>query len=149
MLRYLYLALAWLFANLLAVGSVGCGALNTGITAFPAEFADSARVVAADITNQAVWDRILARLDGQIIEPGLEFYTGVVYVYGAKMPGVSGQLSVEGDGEGTGQIDPDAKAAAIDLLLRVPAQQRRETLERLFPGQDVTPILNELVNYGG
>lgn len=107
--------LAILFFAVLCLGGclLGCTAMQP--TAFTKEFSDSARMVATSISDQAVWDRVLARLNGQVIDPGVEAYAGILYVAGGKVRGVSGQVSIEGDGTGSGQLSPEARAVIVEL----------------------------------
>ena len=94
----------------------GCSGLHA--PAFPAELSDAARQVSTSIADQAVWEDVLARLDGQIIEPGVLTYGGTLYVVGAKLTGASGQLKLEGDGGGGGALSPAARAALVELARR-------------------------------
>jgi len=94
----------------------GCASLTPA--GFPAELSDAARQISVSTLDQAVWTRLLARLDGQIIEPGMEGYAGVLYVAGGKLRGVSGQLSIEGDGGGSGELSETARAAIVELSTR-------------------------------
>ena len=95
---------------------VGCASLTPA--GFPAELSDAARQISVSTMDQAVWTRLLARLDGQIIEPGMEGYAGVLYVAGGKLRGVSGQLRIEGEGDGAGALSDEARAAIVDLAKR-------------------------------
>lgn len=108
-------------AALAALSLIFCGGCQSfQPNAFTAEFADAARQVATSVGDQAVWERVLARLDGQVIEPGVEGYAGVLYVAGGKLTGVSGQITIEGDGNGSGALSADARAVIVELGKRRP-----------------------------
>lgn len=106
-----------LFAGLLALlgcpANVGCNTMQPN--GFPREFGLAAQQVSTAISDQAVFERVLARLDGQIIEPGVEGYAGMLYIAGGRLRGVSGQLSIEGDGRGSGTLSPEARQKLLSL----------------------------------
>ena len=93
--------------------NTGCS--GHGPNAFPQELSDTVRQVGTSVTDQAVWQDVLARLNGQVIEPGVETYAGVLYVAGVKLAGTSGQLSLEGEGSGAGQLSPEARTVLMEL----------------------------------
>lgn len=102
----------WLLGAWLAAFLFGC---NTVPTAFPQEFAVAAKQLSTSVADQAVWSDIVAGLDGQVIEPGIETYAGVLYVAGAKLPGTSGQINLASKGAGNGQLSPEARQAILAL----------------------------------
>ena len=106
-----------------ALGALGVVLLLSGCSmlhapGFSAELSDAARQVSMSIADQAVWEDVLARLDGQIIEPGVLTYGGTIFVAGAKLTGASGQLKLEGEGAGSGGLSPEARAALVELAQR-------------------------------
>ncbi len=102
---------AVVIAVLLSLLLGGCAAPQ----AMPAEFALVAKQIGTSISDQAVYDRTLARIDGQVIDPGLEAYAGMLYIAGAKIRGASGQVKLEGDGAGSGALSPEARAVILRL----------------------------------
>lgn len=107
----------WLVSFLVLVLSflTGCGA---GVNAFPKEIGEVAKSVAVSMTEQSVWQNVVANVDGQVVEPGMEVYAGMIYVAGGKLKGVSGQVGLRGTGKGTGVPNsPDANAAIRQILL--------------------------------
>ena len=103
--------IVWILVAVLTGGCLfGCQIAPTG---FPKEYGDAAQAITTSIASQAVWAEIAARLDGQIIEPGMEGYYRVEYAVGARLPGVSGQVALSGEGEGKGEIDD----AFVDALV--------------------------------
>lgn len=101
-------------AGLLLLGIPSCASIGCGAPqAMPKEFAEVARSVGASIADQAVWQEVLARIDGEVIEPGIEGYAGVLYVAGGKLTGASGRIRLEGDGTGSGALSPEARAAIL------------------------------------
>jgi len=107
----------WLVSFLVLVLSflTGCGA---GVNAFPKEIGEVAKSVAVSMTEQSVWQNVVANVDGQVVEPGMEVYAGMIYVAGGKLKGVSGQVGLRGTGTGTGVPNsPDANAAIRQILL--------------------------------
>lgn len=107
----------WLFAAVLAwlFGS-GCAP-----KAFPEEMGAVAKAVATSMTDQAVWQNIVANVDGQVIDPGFEGGAGMMYIAYGKLKGVSGQVGIRGTGGGTGEGNSPEAAAAIRALLSDPS----------------------------
>lgn len=101
---------------LLLLPLAGC-ATTMGPAAFPAELGDAVRQVSTSIGDQASWERVMARLGGQVIEPGREGYVIQEYRAGARIVGVSGQLLLEGDGAG-GALSAEARAVLLELAAR-------------------------------
>lgn len=98
----------------------GCAELRP--TAFPSEMSQAFTDVGKSIVTQADWNTVLARLNGQVIEPGVEAYAGVLYIAGGKITGTSGSLTIEADqpvavgvaGEPTKPVEADdADSAAV------------------------------------
>lgn len=111
----LRLALAlWplLFFGGCLTGLSGC---NTIPTAFPQEFAVAAKQIATSVATQAAWRDITAGLRGQVISPGIKTYAGMLYVAGAELPGVSGQIDLGAKGEGAGPLSDEGRAAILML----------------------------------
>ncbi len=102
-----------LIACVLLLCSVGCNTFQPH--GFPREIGGAAQQAALAITDQAKFDEVLARLRGQMITPGLRGYVGVMYVFGGELTGVSGQLSLEGDGTGSGELSDAARARLVEL----------------------------------
>lgn len=98
--------------------TVGCNTLQP--SALPREYADVARAVATSVTDQALWEKIAANIDGQVIDPGIEGGAGVMYIAYGKLRGVSGQISLRGDGTGSQEPSPEAKEAIRKILLGRP-----------------------------
>ncbi len=111
--------------------------------ALPREFGEVARVVAASMTDQAVWQTLSANIDGQVIEPGIEVRAGVLYIAQARLVGMSGQVGLRGSGVGTGTGPTDeARAAILRALTRSytdggDAEFKRAVLEAIR--SDATP----------
>ena len=103
---WLFALFAWLF------GVAGC---NTVPVAFPQEFAVTAQQMSTSIADQALWSKIVADIDGQVIEPGIEVRAGVIYIAQSKLTGVSGQIRVAADGQGSGTLSPEARTAILAI----------------------------------
>lgn len=102
----------------LAFGGIAC-LPGCAPTALPREFGEVARTVAASLTDQAVWQSVVANVDGQVIEPGIEVHAGVLYVARARLVGVSGQVGLRGSGVGSGEgVSDEVRAAIIAELAR-------------------------------
>lgn len=112
-MRFCTLILAACLATL-----AGCQAFQP--TAFPKELGDVARAAAASMTDQAVWQDIVANVNGQVIDPGMEVSAGVLYVASARLKGVSGQVGISGTGGGTGEGNSPEAAAGIRAVLTDP-----------------------------
>lgn len=108
--------LSWILAVALALPTsctalVGC---NTVPTAMPREFATAAEQIATGITDQGILQKYTANLQGQVIEPGMETYAGVLYLAGAKLKGFSGQVGLAGEGVGNGEgLSPEALQSVL------------------------------------
>lgn len=110
--------LLWIFAALLAwLFGTGC---QYAPTAFPKELGDVARAAATSMTDQAVWQSIVANVDGQVIDPGMEVSAGMMYVASARLKGVSGQVGISGSGSGNGEGNSPEASAAIRAVLSDP-----------------------------
>lgn len=83
---------------------------------FPREIGDSARAIVVSATDQAIWEKLVASVDGQVIEPGIEGYAGVLYVAGGKLTGVSGRVAISGDGHGGGNASAAALSKIRDIM---------------------------------
>ena len=106
------LALALWIASALGFASL-LGCTPTGM---PREFGEAGKALIVSLTDQAAWQTIIGRLEGQAIEPGIEGYAGVLYVAGGKLRGFSGQVGISGTGTGTGQPSAEALAKIRDLI---------------------------------
>lgn len=96
-------------------GGTGCNALQPN--AFPKEIGQAARTFVDSAANQAVWSNLTAHVRGQAIEPGLQGYAGVLYIFGGKITGFSGQLGFEGEGTGRGTpTTPEELKATEDAV---------------------------------
>lgn len=102
--------LAWLFGT-------GC---QVAPTAFPKELGEVARAAATSMTDQAVWTQIVANVNGQVIDPGMEVSAGMMYVASARLKGVSGQVGLSGTGGGNGEGNSPEAAATIRAALSDP-----------------------------
>ena len=102
-MRYVAMVLTLLFLG-------GCQIAPAG---FPRELGDAAGQFSTGMNSQAVWDNVLGRLAGQVIEPGMESYAGVNYIAGVRITGASGQLLLEGGGHGTGEVNEEYVTALV------------------------------------
>lgn len=100
-----------MFVGLLLMSVLGCNALQPN--ALPREFGATAKQIGTSITEKASWEDVLARVDGQVIEPGIEAYFRQEYVVGSRLVGFSGQVRLEGDGSATGDTSDAARAAIL------------------------------------
>lgn len=111
-----------LILSLLGLSGLG-GCLSTGCNslqpnAFPKEVSVIAQQVGTAMAEKAVWDKVLARIDGQVIDPGFEGGAGVMYIAYGKLKGVSGQVKLEGDGSATTPRSPESEAFIRELANR-------------------------------
>lgn len=126
--KYLWLLaaiLAWLFGS-------GCAP-----KAFPEEMGAVAKAVATSMTDQAVWQNIVANVDGQVIDPGFEGGAGMMYIAYGKLRGVSGQVGIRGTGVGNGEGNSPEASAAIRAVLSDPGLIERladAVIERIRRG---------------
>jgi len=88
----------------------GCASLPS---AMPNEQSQAVGAIVTAITTSAEWKDVLARVDGQVIQPGMEGYYCIEHTAGVRLPGVSGQVKLEGEGTGTGA----PKDAVIDAII--------------------------------
>lgn len=91
--------------------AVGCAT----VPAFPKELSIAAKQISTSVTDQAIWSEVVARLDGQVVEPGIETGAGVKYFAYAKLTGASGQVGLNAQGAGSGQLSPEARAVLLAL----------------------------------
>lgn len=84
---------------------------------FPRELGQSAQAIVTSMTDQAVWQDIASNVDGEVINPGVRGYVGVLYVAGGNLEGVSGRVSLKGVGTGSGQLSPEARAKILELIM--------------------------------
>lgn len=89
------------------------------LSAFPKEFGETTKATAVSITDQARWERVLARLSGHVNNPGLRTEVGVTYFLEARLVGVDGDVQLEGDGTG-GELSQDARAKLLRLFSERP-----------------------------
>jgi len=106
-----------------ALACAGCTAMQPA--GFSRELGDAARQLAASMADQAVWQTLVGRLEGQVIEPGVVVYGGVLYVAGARLTGASGRVELAGEGVGSGELTAEARRALAEIATRP------ELLERL------------------
>ena len=84
--------------------------------AFPREFGQIAQATATSLADQAVWQSIAGSVNGEVIEPGIEGYAGVLYVTGGKLTGVSGTVALSGQGTGSGQLSDLSRDEILGLI---------------------------------
>lgn len=84
------------------------------MTAMPNDFAATFRQASTAMVTQTDWESVLADVDGNVHNPGLEFEAGIVYRAIARLEGVNGSVSLSGTGSG-GAIDPVIRDALIEL----------------------------------
>lgn len=106
----------WLLVWLLGLGGLSTLTGCNGIASMPSEMGDGMRSMMVSMSSQAVWEQLQTQMDGDVIDPGMEVYGGVLYVGGARLKGVSGGISAAAVGHGTGELDPAAQAAILQLL---------------------------------
>ncbi|MCC6360631.1 MAG: hypothetical protein IT450_17975 [Phycisphaerales bacterium] len=106
---------------ILAAVLAACGGCQLAPTAFPKELGDVARAAATSMTDQAVWETMVANVNGQVIDPGMEVSAGVLYVATARLRGVSGQVGISGTGSGSGEGNSPEASAAIRAVLSDPS----------------------------
>ena len=114
----------FLIAGLCVSVLSGCAAMQPA--GFPKEMSAAFGQIGTSLADQSVWQEIATRLGGQVIEPGVEGYAGVLYVAGGRLTGTSGQLSLEGDGSGLAGLSPAAREAVVELA------QQPDLLERFL-----------------
>lgn len=111
-LRYWLTCVSLFFVTFFAIIALaGCNAIPT---AMPKEFATAAKQLSTSTLTQADWKEILGRLNGQVIEPGIQVYAGVLYIAGTKITGASGQLTIEANGTGN-SLTPEERAKIMDM----------------------------------
>ncbi len=106
----------WFVALAVLLGLTGCA--TPAFKGLPAEFGQAASQITTSISDQAVWEKISANLDGSVIEPGFEGYAGVLYVAGGRIAGFSGHVGASAIGEGSGELTPAARSAILEELGR-------------------------------
>lgn len=107
----------------------GCPLLSTGCqgpAAFPREMADGFRAVTTSIADQAQWKAIIGNVRGHVNNPGFVGYVAVKYEAGGRLEGVDGDVSLSGQGTGSGVTTPEAREAMIETLRKNP-----QLLERI------------------
>lgn len=102
-----------LMALLVVLATAGCNTFQPH--GLPQEFGGAAQQLSTSITEKASWERMLGRLDGQVIEPGLETFARVEWTAGARIAGMSGQVRLEGDGSAPGETSELARATIVGL----------------------------------
>lgn len=107
--------------SLLVLAAFGSCGLGCAAPALPKEFGQAAKATVVSLTDQASWQSMAASVDGQVIEPGVEAYAGILYVVGGKLKGVSGHVGISGQGVGTGVTTDEARAKILSLIENDPA----------------------------
>lgn len=130
--RFLLGVLALIVAIFL---TAGCSAP----TGFPKEFSQTARAVAVSMTDQAVWERLMARLRGHINNPGLRFSAGIEYYTEFKIIGTDGDVWLEGNGTGTGTLSPKARTALLQILDDSDDSELTRLIRDVLRSYNVTP----------
>lgn len=109
------LTLTGIIATLLA-GLDGCLLTGCAMPAFPKEISQAAQTIAVSMGDQAMWQNLNAHLRGHINNPGIRGYVGVLYVAGGNLEGVDGDMNLEGEGVGSGELSAEARAKIISLI---------------------------------
>lgn len=110
-MRAILWAILLSFLVLLAGCLTGCAA-----PMFPRELGQAAQAIAVSISDQAVWNDTMAGVDGEVINPGVVGYVGVLYVAGGRLEGVSGRVSMQAKGGGSGSLSAEARAQLLRLI---------------------------------
>lgn len=128
----------WLTVILGAVSSIfftvgSCtGSLGCAPKLMPEEFASAVQAVTASQTAQTVLDRVAQRAGAEGINPGLRTGAGVEYYAYARLEGIAGRVSLEGDGHGRGTpLTDEEKAQVMTGIYRSDAD-RSAILRKLF-----------------
>jgi hypothetical protein len=80
---------------------------------FPREISQTVQAVGTSIATQAQWDRVLGRIRGHANNPGYRAAGGVEYFAEVKFVGFDGDVNLEAEGQGNGEITPETRAAII------------------------------------
>lgn len=83
------------------VATAGCGAPN----AMPREMVQVVDRVTAIVEQQGVLSGFTSDVHGQVINPGIKVYAGILYVAGTNLEGVSGQVGLRSEGTGSGEVN--------------------------------------------
>lgn len=118
--------------------------------ALPMEMGQAFKAIATSTTDQAVWQHVMASIDGNVIEPGLEGYAGILYVAGAKLTGAAGGLDISAQGEGSGVQSPDAQALIREILADRQAWDKfADSLREYLLTRPVEPIPEAVIEPAG
>ena len=104
----------------------GCIANDLVPRAFPQELSTATNATAASLVDQADWERILARLRGHVLEPGMETYVRVETAAGARIAGVDADLLLEGDGQGVEPLSDDMRAVIVEMYGSATSKAQRD-----------------------
>jgi hypothetical protein len=110
----------------------------------PKEFQQVAQASAASMTDQAKWEELLAKVEGNVINPRMVFEAAIVYRAVAGLEGVYGDVELSGTGTGTGEGPSDAARARImQIMERRPelSDAMIKLLEQLTSKTDSDPPL--------
>ena len=111
---------------ILAVLAIGCAP-----NALPKEFVAFASVMAEQIKDQGILDEWAQRWAAEGVEPGFEFYTGIEFVGGARLPGVAGRAVIEASGDGT-QLPANTREALIQQLDQPISDDQRSAILKIL-----------------
>ena len=99
----------------------GCSMFQSN--AMPGEMSTAFTQVGTSIAEQADWSRVLARLDGHVVNPGFRGAIGIEYYTYGQLIGADGAIKLEGDGEGS-TMSTEARAVIVRLAEEPDAFER-------------------------
>ena len=102
----LFALIAWLF------GLAGC---VSAPRAMADEFGTTAKQFATSVNDQAVWKKIAGNVRGHVNNPGVRVEAGVTYYTQMILVGTDGDVELGAEGEGSGELSPEARAAILKL----------------------------------
>ncbi len=136
-LKKLTLCFVAIMCSTMALGCVA-GCQSSGFPApkaFPAEMGRSWDGISASVLSQTVWKEMSGNLRGHVKDPGIEGYYRQEHAVGSRLTGVDGDINLDGEGEGVGQINEAFAEKLIDLY----GEDQATTILRLLREQSTLP----------
>lgn len=121
-----------ILAAILSLAILGFGCGPKAPLAFPYEAGQTFQATAASLNDQALWTKILARLSANVNNPGLRTAAGMEWFAEVKIIGTDGSILLEGDGEGSGTLSPEARKVITELLDEETNSEVQQTLRYIL-----------------
>jgi hypothetical protein len=95
--------------------ATGCDDLRPKVDAFPQDFQGLVKGAVDKVTDQGVLDTFVSNVEGDVINPGIEAYGGLLAVSGVYIRGMDGRVRLMSQGTGT-QLPTAYRETLLSML---------------------------------